>query len=134
MARYKLQRKLEKNKRHSSGLDLGIMDSFTGKPRDVSTLSGGESFKAALALALALSEVIANFSGGTHIDTMFIDEGFGTLDEEALDCAIGVLMQLKNTGRMIGIISHVSELKDRIKDKLIVSATQNGSYAHFLLS
>lgn len=134
MARYKLQRKLEKNKRHSSGLDLEIMDSFTGKPRDVSTLSGGESFKAALALALALSEVIANFSGGTHIDTMFIDEGFGTLDEEALDCAIGVLMQLKNTGRMIGIISHVSELKDRIKDKLIVSATQNGSYAHFLLS
>lgn len=134
MARYKLQRKLEKNKRHSSGLDLEIMDSFTGKPRDVSTLSGGESFKAALALALALSEVIANFSGGTHIDTMFIDEGFGTLDEEALDCVIGVLMQLKNTGRMIGIISHVSELKDRIKDKLIVSATQNGSYAHFLLS
>ena len=134
MARYKLQRKLEKNKRHSSGLDLEIMDSFTGKPRDVSTLSGGESFKAALVLALALSEVIANFSGGTHIDTMFIDEGFGTLDEEALDCAIGVLMQLKNTGRMIGIISHVSELKDRIKDKLIVSATQNGSYAHFLLA
>ncbi len=65
---------------------------------------------------------------------MFIDEGFGTLDEEALDCAIGVLMQLKNTWRMIGIISHVSELKDRIKYKLIVSATQNGSYAHFLLS
>ncbi|GHV29259.1 nuclease SbcCD subunit C [Clostridia bacterium] len=131
MMRFKLRRKQEKNKRYLSGLDLEVMDSFTGRARDVSTLSGGESFKAALALALGLSEVTQNHSGGTHMNTMFIDEGFGTLDEEALDSAIETLMKLKDSGRLIGIISHVSELKERIKEKLVVSSGAQGSTACF---
>ncbi|GHU84540.1 nuclease SbcCD subunit C [Clostridia bacterium] len=131
MMRFKLRRKQEKNKKYLSGLDLEVMDSFTGRARDVNTLSGGESFKAALALALGLSEVTQNYSGGTHMNTMFIDEGFGTLDEEALDSAIETLMKLKDSGRLIGIISHVSELKERIKEKLVVSSGTQGSTAWF---
>ncbi|MDR2817582.1 MAG: SMC family ATPase [Oscillospiraceae bacterium] len=131
MMRFKLRRKQEKSKRYLSGLDLEVMDSFTGRARDVNTLSGGESFKAALALALGLSEVTQSYSGGTHMNTMFIDEGFGTLDEEALDSAIETLMKLKDSGRLIGIISHVSELKERIKEKLVVSSGAQGSTAWF---
>ncbi|MDR1260401.1 MAG: SMC family ATPase [Oscillospiraceae bacterium] len=130
-ARFKLRRKLSKNKRQLSGLDFEIWDGFTGRTRDITTLSGGEGFKAALALALGLSDVIQSYSGGTHINTMFIDEGFGTLDEETLDSAIATLMKLKDSGRLIGIISHVSELKELIADKLIVKTSPQGSTAWF---
>ncbi|MDR1354050.1 MAG: SMC family ATPase [Oscillospiraceae bacterium] len=132
MARFRLIRKQEKNKRFLSGLDLEVVDSFTGRARDVTTLSGGEGFKAALALALGLSDTMQGHTGGVYIGTMFIDEGFGTLDGEAIDLAIETLMKLRDTGRLIGIISHVTELKEKIAEKLIVKPSSSGSVAYFL--
>ncbi len=131
-SRYELRRKEEKE-RHGkgSGLELEVFDSYTGKLRDVTTLSGGESFKASLSLALGLADIVSSYAGGVEINTMFIDEGFGTLDNESLDSAINALMQLQAGGRMIGIISHVPELKERIDAKLVVTPTKNGSTVHF---
>lgn len=115
------------DKRQHGGLDLQIEDSYTGMRREVNTLSGGESFMAALALALGLSNIVQNYAGGIQLDTLFIDEGFGSLDAEALDLAIDVLANLRASGRTIGIISHVSELKQRISRRVDVQRHANGS-------
>lgn len=127
--RYQLFRKEEREKfGRASGLGFRILDHYTGKEREASTLSGGESFQVSLALALGLSEVVQYSSGGTQIDTMLIDEGFGSLDTNALDHAISVLELLGGEGRTIGIISHVSELKERISARIQVSSSPNGSH------
>ena len=113
--------------RKQSGLDLDVFDYRTGKLRDVSTLSGGESFLASLSLALGMSDVVQAESGGIRLDTMFIDEGFGTLDENALKNAIDLLASLAEGQRLVGVISHVAELGERIDKKIIVRKMQNGS-------
>ncbi|MCI8350345.1 MAG: SMC family ATPase [Oscillospiraceae bacterium] len=126
--RYRLSRREEKNKGlRASGLDFEVIDAFTGRQRPITTLSGGESFKASLSLALGLADIIRAYSGGVELDTVFIDEGFGTLDSESLDAAANTLMALRQDGRMIGIISHVSELKERIHAKVQVSSGSSGS-------
>ncbi|HGF7478740.1 TPA: AAA family ATPase [Vibrio mimicus] len=126
--RYLLKRKEDRAKGNAgSGLDLMVEDSYSGKWRDVATLSGGESFMAALALALGLSDVVQSYSGGIRLDTLFIDEGFGSLDPESLDLAIQTLVDLQQGGRTIGIISHVTELKEQIGLRLDVLATRLGS-------
>jgi DNA repair protein SbcC/Rad50 len=109
-----------------SGLSLDVYDSYTGQTRDVKTLSGGEKFNASLSLALGMADVIQSFQGNVRIDTMFIDEGFGSLDEESLMRAIDTLFELQNTGRMIGVISHVSELKDAFPAILQVEKQKEG--------
>lgn len=114
-----------------SGLELLVFDQYTGQERHVKTLSGGESFKAALSLALGLSDVVQENAGGVSLETMFIDEGFGTLDPESLDNAIEALMDIQSSGRLVGIISHVPELKERIDARLEVSASHEGSKADF---
>ena len=132
--RYALKRKAEKGKgTKQSGLELEIIDAYTGKERHVNTLSGGEGFKASLALALGLADVIQSYAGGVHIETMFVDEGFGSLDPESLDGAINALMDLKNLGRLVGIISHVDELRERIEARLEVSLGKRGSHAKFIM-
>lgn len=132
--RYALLRKKDRSRGNQfSGLDLEIFDSYTGAARHVSTLSGGESFKASLALALALAEVVQRHAGGIRIETMFIDEGFGSLDAQSLDSAIDTLISLQNSGHLVGIISHVAQLADRIPAKLQVTASAQGSSAAFVL-
>ncbi len=116
-----------KNKRSQSGLDLDVLDNFTNKWRDVSTLSGGESFMASLSLALGLSDVVQAQSGGIRLDSMFIDEGFGTLDEEALRKSLQVLAKLSDGNRLIGIISHVNEIRECIEQKIVITKTNKGS-------
>lgn len=129
--RYTLQRKIEKAKGGGpQGLDIDVFDNYTGKVRSVRTLSGGETFKASLALALGLSDVIQNQNGGVSVDTLFVDEGFGTLDSDSLDMAIQTLLDLHKRGRLVGIISHVDELKTRIPAHIIVEKTQSGSQAY----
>jgi len=126
--RYQLLRSEDVGDRRSSaGLDLLVHDAYTGDRRPVATLSGGEGFMAALSLALGLSDVVQSISGGRHLDTLFIDEGFGSLDQEALDRAMEALSALRDTGRLVGVISHVSELKQRIAARLEVKQTQEGS-------
>ncbi|MEB8433875.1 SMC family ATPase [Cocleimonas sp. KMM 6892] len=127
--RYNLLRKEDRAKGNkASGLELEVEDSYTGKIRPVSTLSGGESFMASLSLALGLSDVVQAYAGGIHLDTLFIDEGFGSLDADSLDLAIRTLMDLRDTGRMVGIISHVSELKEQIPVRIDVKSRMEGSY------
>lgn len=116
-----------KDMRTQSGLDLDVYDSSTGRWREVSTLSGGESFMASLALALGLSDVVQSASGGVRLDSMFIDEGFGTLDEESLKQSLDMLDRLAGGKRLVGIISHVAELKNRIDKKLVITKTAAGS-------
>ncbi|CAM3649961.1 AAA family ATPase [Erysipelothrix urinaevulpis] len=115
------------NRRTQSGLDLEVLDRYTGKKRSVKSLSGGESFKASLALALGLSDVTQSTIGGVVLDAMFVDEGFGTLDEKSLDQAIRTLMDLASEQRIIGIISHVPELKQIIPQQIHVRKASGGS-------
>ena len=125
---FQLLRKKEADSLQSkTGLDIEVMDYHTYKVRSTKTLSGGESFKASLALALGLSDIISCFSGAVNIDAMFIDEGFGTLDSESLELALDVIVSLSETGRLIGIISHVDDLKNRIENKIISIKTDMGS-------
>lgn len=114
--------------RKASGLDLDVFDEFTGKARPATTLSGGEGFIAALSLALGLSDVVQSYAGGIQLDTLFIDEGFGSLDSEALDTALKTLIDLQQSGRMVGIISHVDELKRQIDLGIEVESASNGSH------
>ena len=127
--RYYLLRKEENdNKKGSSGLELEILDEWTGKKRNIRSLSGGESFKAALSLALGLSDVIQNKKGGILVDTIFIDEGFGTLDGDSLNKAMQIIHSLSLEGnKLVGIISHVEELKDQIDQKIEVYKDHAGS-------
>ncbi|MEG0380829.1 MAG: SbcC/MukB-like Walker B domain-containing protein, partial [Kurthia sp.] len=127
---YRLSRseRLDSNGKQS-GLSLDVYDTYTGQERDVKTLSGGEQFNASLCLALGMSDMIQSFRGNVQMETMFVDEGFGTLDEEALAKAIDTLVELQKTGRMIGIISHVAELKDTIPATLLVKKSKEG-YSH----
>ncbi|HBP66489.1 MAG TPA: SMC family ATPase [Desulfosporosinus sp.] len=126
--RYELLRKENATDyRSQSGLELDVLDNYTGKIRTVKSLSGGESFKASLSLALGLSDVIQCYAGGVEIDTMFIDEGFGALDAESLEQAIMTLNSLTSGNRLVGIISHVSELKDRIDKKIVIKKGIGGS-------
>lgn len=122
-----LRRREASNLRSSAGLELEVMDYYTGKPRPVRSLSGGESFKAALSLALGLSDVIQSFAGGIEVDAMFVDEGFGSLDSASLESAIQVLNALSAGERLVGIISHAEELKERIEKKIIIEKTLEGS-------
>lgn len=124
---YQLLRREEGYGNSQMGLDLDILDHLTGKKRDVRTLSGGESFQAALSMALGLSDIIQRYSGGVQLDTMFIDEGFGSLDSDSLEKAITILNQLSGNNRLVGIISHVTELRERIDRQLIVKKSANGS-------
>ncbi len=124
---YTLIRQTEvSDKRVQWGLDLDVIDHYNGSTRSVKTLSGGESFKASLALALGMADEIQSSSGGVRLDTMFIDEGFGSLDEESLKQALDVLAQLGDGNRLVGIISHVGELKKRIDRQVIVTKDKNG--------
>lgn len=120
--------------RAAAGLDLQVHDNYTGTDRPVGTLSGGESFMASLALALGLADVVQARSGGIHLETIFVDEGFGSLDPEALDLAMATLIDLQQGGRLVGIISHVPELKERIDVRLEIEAGKRGSQARFHLS
>lgn len=124
---YSLERcKTAANLKKQSGLDLNIIDHINYSKRSVSSLSGGESFKASLALALGLSDEIQSSSGGIQLDSMFVDEGFGSLDTDSLNQAISALVLLTDSNKQVGIISHVSELKNRINNQLVVSKDQNG--------
>ena len=126
---YELKRQQDgDNKKEKAGLDLNVIDHYNGTERSVKTLSGGESFQASLSLALGLSDEIQSYAGGIRLDAMFVDEGFGSLDEEALNQAMKALGSLTEGNRMVGIISHVPELKERIEKKIIVTKSrgQNG--------
>lgn len=123
---YELKRYEDKNKQSQVGLELAVIDYNNRTERSVKTLSGGEAFKASLALALGLSDEIQEQSGGIQIDTMFVDEGFGSLDEESLAIAIKTLGELSTDNRLIGIISHVAELKEKIDKQIIVKKNQSG--------
>ena len=132
--RYELQR-TESSRGHgrAAGLELVVFDAWTGYARPVATLSGGETFLAALALALGLADVVQSYSGGIRLDTVFVDEGFGSLDDEALDLAIDALVALQDGGRLVGIISHVAELRERIDARLEIIAGKTGSVARFVV-
>lgn len=124
---YELKRRKEaENNRSQSGLDLDVIDHYNGTERSVKTLSGGESFKASLSLALGLSDEIQSSAGGVKLDTMFVDEGFGSLDEESLDQAMRALSTLADGNRLVGIISHVAELKNRIDKQIVVTKESSG--------
>jgi exonuclease SbcC len=131
---YLMRSDRQESRGKQSGLGFDIYDSYTGQNRDVKTLSGGEKFNASLCLALGMADIIQSFQGGVSIDTMFIDEGFGSLDEESLNKAIDTLIDLQQSGRMIGVISHVHELKIAIPAILEVKKTKEGfSKTKFLL-
>ena len=124
---YELKRRADaESLRSQSGLELNVTDHYNGTERSVKTLSGGESFKASLALALGLSDEIQSSAGGIRLDTMFVDEGFGSLDEESLQQAMKALSGLAESNRLVGIISHVSELKERIDRQIVVTRQKSG--------
>ena len=124
---YELKRRVNaENNRSQAGLELDVIDHYNGSERSVKTLSGGESFKASLALALGLSDEIQSSAGGIRLDTMFVDEGFGSLDEESLEQAVNALVGLTQGNRLVGIISHVSELKNRIDRQIVVTKEKSG--------
>lgn len=126
--RYELYRVEEsRDKRMKEGMELEVLDQYTGKRRSVKTLSGGESFKAALALALGTSDVVQSYAGGIQVEALFVDEGFGALDGESLNQAVQILTALSGGRRMIGIVSHVEELKEQIDAQIMVQKNNNGS-------
>ncbi len=126
--RYELYRQEESHDRRTKeSMEMEVLDQYTGKRRSVKTLSGGESFKAALALALGTSDVVQSYAGGIQVEAMFVDEGFGALDGESLEQAVAILNSLSGGQRMIGIISHVEELKEQIEHQIFVEKTNNGS-------
>ena len=126
--RYQLLRKDDAGKgRSQQGLELDVFDQESGNIRSIKTLSGGESFKAALSLALGLSRMVQDYAGGIELNTLFIDEGFGSLESQSLDQAMNCLMELHHENKLIGIISHVSDLKDRIERQLVVERKQKQS-------
>ena len=126
---YELKRvEQPKDQRKQSGLDLNVIDHYNASERSVKTLSGGESFQASLALALGLSDEVYSSSGGIRVDTLFVDEGFGSLDDESLNQAMKALASITEGNRLVGIISHVNELKSKIDKKIIVKKDkENGS-------
>ena len=123
---YELKRCSEDDNRGKSGLGLSVIDHYNGTERSVRTLSGGESFQASLCLALGLSDEIQAAAGGIRLDTMFVDEGFGSLDEDTLNLAVKALADLAEGKRLVGIISHVQELKGRIERQIIVTKDRSG--------
>ncbi len=128
-----LRRKEADNAKAQSGLELDVIDHYNGTTRSVKTLSGGESFKASLCLALGLSDEIQSSAGGIRLDTMFVDEGFGSLDEESLRYAMRALSELGEGKRLVGIISHVAELKEVIEKQIVVSKDQSGRSKHEII-
>jgi len=128
------RRKEEDNLRSQSGLELDVIDHYNGSRRSVKTLSGGESFKASLSLALGLSDEIQSSAGGIRLDTMFVDEGFGSLDDESLSQAIKALSSLSEGNRLVGIISHVNELKQKIDKQIVVKKDKTGGSSITILS
>lgn len=132
--RYRLLRKEERAKGNkASGLELEVEDAYTAKVRSVATLSGGESFMAALSMALGLSDVVQAYAGGIKLDTLFIDEGFGSLDQDSLELAIRTLMDLQSAGRMVGVISHVTEMKEQIASRIDILKSAEGSEIKLVL-
>lgn len=126
--RYELQRQQEATSlRGQAGLELDVMDYYTGKRRSVKTLSGGESFKASLALALGLSDIVQQYAGGVEIDAMFVDEGFGSLDAESREQAIAILKGMTGGNRLVGIISHVAEFRESIDTQIVITKGSGGS-------
>ncbi|UXR79167.1 MULTISPECIES: exonuclease subunit SbcC [unclassified Staphylococcus] len=125
--RYQLVRKEEKGKGYS-GLEIDVFDYYANQSRPINSLSGGETFQASLALALGLCEIVQNEQGGISLDAMFIDEGFGTLDQETLETALDTLIQLQSSGRLVGVISHVTELKERIP--VVLEVVSNNYQSH----
>jgi exonuclease SbcC len=128
--RYELRRTDEAaSKRERTGLTLTVIDRHTGEERSPRSLSGGETFYTSLALALGLADVVKAEAGGVDLDTLFIDEGFGTLDADTLDQVMSVIDDLRERGRAVGIVSHVADLKDRIAERLEVRRLPDGSSA-----
>ena len=125
----KLKETADTGLKSNEGLDLVVYSLVTNSERDIKTLSGGEAFLASLAMALGLSDIAIRKAGAVHLDMMFIDEGFGSLDAQARGQAIAVLNQLAGGERLIGIISHVAELKEQIDQRLLVRRTERGSVA-----
>ena len=124
---YELKRQEEaSNKKSQSGLELSVIDHYNGTERSVKTLSGGESFMASLSLALGLSEEVQSSAGGIMIDTMFVDEGFGSLDSDSLDQAYKALAGITEGNRLVGIISHVADLKTKIDNQIIITKEKSG--------
>ncbi len=132
--RYSLRRTdIVADRRSHAGLDLEVLDAHTGRARPVSTLSGGEGFEASLALALGLADTVQARSGGIHLDAVFVDEGFGSLGQEDLDAVLQSLQDLQVGGRLVGIISHVAELRERITTRLELTKGRGGSSARFVV-
>lgn len=131
--RYELRLRTEKKGNAKAGLDIEIFDYYSNDVRDISTLSGGETFLASLALALGLSDYVSQRAGGIHMESMFIDEGFGTLDYETLEVAISALIDLEQSGKMVGLISHVEMLKERIPAHLTVTSSGYTSQTKFVI-
>ena len=132
--RYRLERQKEASDlRRPSGLELAVFDGWSNRARPATTLSGGESFLAALSLALGLAEAVQEQSGATPLETIFVDEGFGALDQSALDLAMEALMELKDTGRLVGVITHVPELRQVIDARLEVRGGPGGSSTRFIV-